>query len=585
MSIDSQDQKDHMTFEALDPAFHLLRRDALWNNIIPIIVITVMWPQVDHVLLILWGLLFLAGNVAKYVLAVMYIKQDVKPAEVVRWAWRLVAVFFYISLLWASTAFLFFIEGSVEYQIFLIVLLNAIVLGSGVAGLYWYPLYCVRAIPIMSALVVRLAMEGTYAYTALAVLLLIGLGGSASIARLLNKSMRDQIRMRHESIALNKALEIKTGEAQQAALAKSRFLAAASHDLRQPLHALSLFIGVLKEEKSASEREEIFSRIDLSLDTLRKLFDELLDISRLDAGAASPEHSHFDIAELLNSSLVNEFKSVANEKGIRLRVHVQSNIVVSDRLLLERILRNLIGNAIRYTESGGVLISARNRGNRVLVQVWDTGIGIPADFHEEIFSEFHQLNTRHRNRNQGLGLGLAIVKRLCKLLDHPLQLHSQPNRGSVFGLNIAKGHRSLMVVKKETSTVHGWELSGRRILIIDDEKEILDAMGALLTKWGCDVTVAQSAETVENVLREKGITPDLILADLHLGNGYTGVQVLDNLRMRLGKPIPGILITGETASDQIKLAKDSVYAVLHKPVKPTRLRSAIQQHLSPTSVQ
>jgi signal transduction histidine kinase/CheY-like chemotaxis protein len=579
MSTDSHELDERITLEALAPAFRLVRRDALWNTLIPLTVIAVMWSRIDHRVLMAWGALFVVGGVAKYALAVLYFRREVIPAEARKWAWWLTAVALYHALLWASTVFLFYVDGAPEYQIFLITLLNVIGIGSAIAALYWYPLFYVRAVPIMGALVVRLAIDGTFAYIALAALLLLGLGGTASIARAMNNSMRSEIRLRHESAALNEALHAKTLEAQQATMAKSKFLAAASHDLRQPLHALSLFIDVLKEEKSEHERQKIFPRIDLSLEALRKLFDALLDVSRLDAKVVNPEYSHFDLAEVLKS-LAEEFRSAAGEKGLKLRVHADSLIVISDRLLLERILRNLVGNAIRYTESGGVLLSARNRGDTVLLQVWDTGVGIPQEYKDEIFVEFRQLHNAHRDRNQGLGLGLAIVKRLCELLHHPLELRSQPGTGSVFGLRIAKGRQSMMVVKEALSPAHSWELSGRRILVIDDEREILEAMRTLLSKWGCEVISAESLAEAVNVLNEMQITPDLIVSDLRLRDGCTGVDAIESLRAQFGASIPGILVTGETASEQLNSAKGSGYDLLQKPVRPIRLRSAIQQHLS-----
>ena len=390
--------------------------------------------------------------------------------------------------------------------------------------------------------------------------------------------MRSEIRLRHETHVLNEALQAKTQEAEQAVIARSRFLAAASHDLRQPMHALSLFVDVIKEEKSETERQKLFSRIELSLEALRKLFDSLMDISKLDAKVVSPEYSHFNIADLLQS-LVDEFKSAAKEKGLKIRIHAQPSIVVSDRLLLERILRNLIGNAIRYTESGGVLLSARNRGNSVLVQVWDTGIGIPLESQDVVFTEFCQLNNAHRDRNQGLGLGLAIVKRLSWLLGYPLELHSIPGKGSVFSLQITSGEYNMIKAKENVAPAHRWELTGRNILVIDDEREIRDAMRTLLSKWGCEVVTAESPEEAENIVYEKGITPDLIISDLRLHGSWTGVQALDGLRERFGAAIPCILITGETDLEQLKLVKDSGYALLQKPVRPIRLRSAIQQHL------
>lgn len=369
----------------------------------------------------------------------------------------------------------------------------------------------------------------------------------------------------------------RSEEIRQATIAKSRFLAAASHDLRQPLHALSLFIDVLRDEGDANERQRIFSKIELSLDAMRKLFDALMDVSKLDANVVHPDYTHFELGDLIRS-LEEEFRPIADDKGITLRVHGSPAIVVSDRMLLARILRNLIGNALRYTESGGVLISFRGRGDAILVQVWDTGIGIPAENQDEIFDEFFQLH--YTDRGQGLGLGLAIVKRLCLLLNHPLELRSRPGHGSVFGVRIPKGTRSMISENQAAKATHSWDLSGRKILVIDDEREILDGMQTLLTKWGCSVIIAESLADAEKKLEASKITPDLILSDLRLRNGTTGVDAIDRLRERLGASVPAVLITGDTTSDHIQLAKASGYDLLQKPVQPMRLRSLIQQQLT-----
>ena len=577
--IDSRELEEQITAEALEIISGRVRQSIYMVAMVPFAVIAVMWPQIDHSVLVVWCLLMLAGIVIKYLIAVAYGKQEIDPADVHVWTWRFAAVLLFLALLWACAAFLFYVEGSVPYQLFVFALLTSLTVNAAQGGMFWMPFFYVRAVPIMGALIVHFAIEGSVAYVALAAIFSAGYIASAALAKALNKSMRSEIRQRHESARLNAALNAKTLEAEQATLAKSRFLAAASHDLRQPLHALSLLIDVLKEEKSEQERREIFPRIEQSLDALRKLFDALMDISRLDAKVVKPEFSHFDIAEVLQS-LVAEFTSAASGKQLALRMHADTAVVVSDRLLLERILRNLIGNAIRYTVSGGVLLSARKRGDAVLLQVWDTGVGIAPQYQDEIFVEFRQLHNTHRDRNQGLGLGLAIVKRLCELLNHPFELRSQPGKGSVFGLRVPAGNARMVMVKEAGSAPHRWDLSGRRIVVIDDERDIRDAMCTLLSKWGCEVVTADSLTEAVKVLREVGATPELIVSDLRLRDGCTGVEAIDGLRAQFGASIPGILVTGETISEQLGFAKDSGYELLQKPVKPIRLRSVIQQQLS-----
>ena len=579
MDLDTHELEERITLEALDSIFRRIPAASYKILLLPLTVIAVMWSQIDHALLTGWGVLVLVSILIRYSVAVAFLRKDVHFKEANQWGRRFSLGSLFSGMVWSSAAFLFFVNGSAEHQVFIMTLIAILNISSVISGAYWYPSFYLFAVPTFSAMVLRLLMEGSVAYTGLAILLLFYLLATVSLTKELRRSMRSEIRLRHQTLAFSEALQEKTEEAQQATLAKSKFLAAASHDLRQPLHTLSLFIDVLKESKSEGERANIFPRIDLSLHALRKLFDALLDVSRLDAKVVIPEVTHFDLAELYKT-LSEEFAPAAREKNLTLRVHAGFQVIVSDRLLLERILRNLIGNAIRYTKTGGVLLSARARGDRVLLQVWDTGIGIPQESQEEVFVEFQQLHNSHRDRAEGLGLGLALVQRLCRLLKHPLELRSQPGKGSVFSITIPRGRTELVVNRQSTAHTHSWDLKGRSILVIDDERDILDAMQRLLSKWGCEVVIAESLADASTALSEKWLTPDVILSDLRLCNDKTGIEAIDSLRKQFGASIPGILITGDTSKEQIKMAKESGYELLQKPVRPAHLRSVIHHHLS-----
>ena len=579
-SVDQDPElEDRIDRQVLDFIFQGIPKTAVSTLMFPLIVIGVMWTEIDHGLLVVWGLLVLAVIVLRYVVAKSYLRHDIAASSIPKWGRRYSVMTFYSALLWAAAAFLFYPDESVPHQVFLFSLVIGLSVGAITVGISWLPAFYLAAVPMIGAMIVRLLMEGSVPYIALAVLLSWHLLFSISITRKMHESMRSEMRLRHQSTALAEALQIKTAEAQQAVLAKSKFLAAASHDLRQPLHSLSLLVDALKEVKQDAERAHIFPRIDLSLNALRKLFDALLDVSRLDANVITPEFSHFDVAEVLRS-LAEEFSSAAAVKGLKLKLHVRSAMVVSDRLLLERVLRNLISNAIRYTESGGVLLAARRRGESVLVQVWDSGIGIPEESQEEVFGEFQQLHNAHRDRAQGLGLGLSIVRRLCDLLGHFLLLNSRPGHGSVFSLILEKGDPVLASEDQAMPIVQSWDLGGRRILVIDDQQEILDAMATLLGKWGCQVIIAESLHEALAQLEQQGVVPELILSDLRLRDPGNGIQAIDALRQQYGDAIPGILITGDTAPEQLNLVKQSAYPVLQKPVQPARLRAAIHQQLS-----
>ena len=570
---------DRIELDALTPAYRMAHKTTFVSLLAPAIVIMVMWPKIDHATLLGWGMLVVIGLAIQYMLASSFLRKQIKYSDVYKWGWRLSAVYFYFGLLWAIAVFLFYVQGEAEYQLFLLTLVVTFSMGTIVMGQHWFAMYYMYGPITLAAVIVRLVMEGSYPYIALAVFLLLTGLGSISSSRVLHNLLRSQMRLRYEGDALAEALHFKSREALQATQAKSQFLAAASHDLRQPLHALSLFIDALKGSDTELERKNIFPRIELSLDALRKLFDALLDVSRLDAGVVKPDICHFDIAELLKT-LSEEFSPSANEKKLKLKVYSRKLVVKTDRLLLERILRNLISNAIRFTESGGILLSARIREDKISLQVWDTGIGIPQESKDDVFVEFHQLHNTHRDRMQGLGLGLAIVKRLCELLDHPLELISKQNKGTVFNILMPIGDAELMISADTSKITYSWDLTGRCIVVIDDERDILHAMDTLLSRWGCRVVIAESLQDAIDGLNKNKLTPDLILSDLRLKGDINGIEVINSLRNQFGLNIEGILITGETSPEQIKISKESSYKVLQKPVKPMILRSVINHYLS-----
>lgn len=565
--------------EMLVSAYELTLNRVIGSCVVIYLVTAVMWSHINHQFLISWALLMtiliLIGDYNAKAFFRWFNGQEVTK----NWKVRFTLLPAITGITWAVAVFVFYNYGTAEQKIFITTVVILISFIGVVFGYFFPPCYYVYEIPIFSSLAINFILEGTFINIVLAILMVWALIFLLFFTKKLNATVFSELKLRHESHQLSNELKIRTKESEQANIAKSKFLAAASHDLRQPLHALALFVDALKGSEFDHERASIFPRIDLSLDALRKLFDALLDISRLDAKVIKPEMSHFDLAELLNT-LSEEFSPAANEKKLKLKVHCRKLVVKTDRLLLERILRNLISNAIRYTELGGILLSARTRDNKILLQVWDTGIGIPQESKDEVFIEFQQLHNAHRDRTQGLGLGLAIVKRLCLLLEHSLQLHSQHGKGSVFNICIPMGDASLMAVIDADKKIHKWDLSGRCIVVVDDERDILYAMDTLLSRWGCQVVVAESLQDAVDGLNKNKLIPDLILSDLRLRDNVTGVQVINSLRKQFGTSIDGILITGETSPEQRKMAKESGYEVLQKPVKPIRLRTVINHYLS-----
>lgn len=357
---------------------------------------------------------------------------------------------------------------------------------------------------------------------------------------------------------------------------KSHFLASASHDLRQPLHALNLFVEQLRTESDPDERRRLVGRIGAAVSSMNELFEAMLDMSRLDAGILRPEWTEFPIEDLLRR-METTFADAAEEKGLRLSVVPCSAWVRSDFVLLERILLNLVSNAIRYTAFGGVLVGSRHRGEQLRIDVCDTGPGIPEEQRQSIFNEFYQLAVS--DRRGGLGLGLAIVDRLGRLLGHEVELASRSGRGSRFSVSVplmAARHRTAEAAL--TSTIAD-PVRDKLVLVMDDDPLVLDGMGGILRSWGSHVLAADTETAALSKISWEKRPPDLIIADYRLSDGRTGIQAIDRLRKELGLTIPAFLISGDTAPERLRAASERGYPLLHKPVSPMRLRAMINQLL------
>ncbi len=364
-------------------------------------------------------------------------------------------------------------------------------------------------------------------------------------------------------------------QAQQATIARTRFFASASHDLRQPLHAISLYLPLLLKRLEKSENREMLGAIQNSCNAMRSLLDSLLDISRLDAGVIEPEIGEVALLDIFDQ-LGMEFEPQAAAGGLELRVVPADYRVRSDAALLERILRNLLTNAIRYTDKGRILIGARRAGPDVRVEVWDTGIGIDSETLVHIFEEFYQADNPERDRSRGLGLGLAIIERLATLLGHKLDVKSWPGRGSMFSVSVPLAGEPAGALTWDPQAPHAADcLQDRVAVLIDDDPIVQEGTEAMLEDWGCEVITASSASEALEAVSATGVVPDVILADLRLRGAETGLSAIAALHEKLALPIPAIVVTGDTDPERIRQATASGYIVLHKPVEPTLLQLTI----------
>jgi signal transduction histidine kinase len=381
----------------------------------------------------------------------------------------------------------------------------------------------------------------------------------------------------------------KNAALEAASVAKARFLAAASHDLRQPLYALTLFSSSLAEDERDPVRLDRIAHIQECVEALDHLFSELLDLSRLETGAMQIEITEFPLDQIFQEVSRN-FRMIAEQHGLRLIMRATNLWVRSDRTMLARILNNLVSNALRYTRRGGVLVVARHRADgTVRVDVWDTGTGIAPEHQTRVFDEFYRVechsSTEHdTGPRRGLGLGLATVQRLAELLDTRVQLKSVPGRGSVFSFQLPEVPPQ-PVFNASTEEVSP-DVSGMRVLVIDDEPAILSGIRYLLRSWGCEVAVAEDRAQALQAAEEWATPPDIVISDLRLRDGESGLDVLAALDLHYqndgSAPFPRLLITGETRSDRLREIMAARIPVLYKPVSPEQLREAMMAAWSTT---
>ncbi|MDH4583373.1 response regulator [Pseudomonas sp. BN415] len=392
----------------------------------------------------------------------------------------------------------------------------------------------------------------------------------------LNDELEQRVLERTRELqALNEQLREARDAAEAANLSKDKYLAAASHDLLQPLNAARLLVSTLRERQLPVSERQLVERTHQALEGAEDLLTDLLDISKLDQSAIKPDLDVYTLDEVL-APLASEFQSVADAAGLGLRVRIPRLCINTDFRLLTRILRNFLSNACRYTERGRILMGARRRGDRLRLEVWDSGRGIPADQLEAIFLEFNQLDVGRAAERKGVGLGLAIVDRIASMLGYRVAVRSQLGRGSVFSIEVpvAQAHAAVRATV-ETRPLAGDPLPGQRLLVVDNEPDILESMSALLGQWGCEVLTATDLAGALKVLQDQA--PDLILVDYHLDHGVVGCDVILALRQRFARDLPAVIITADRSDQCRRTLQDLRVPLLNKPVKPGKLRAVISQ--------
>jgi len=367
--------------------------------------------------------------------------------------------------------------------------------------------------------------------------------------------------------------------AEEANRIKSRFLTAAGHDLRQPIHAISLFLGALQNKLHKQETVKLASKIEISLSSLSRMLDGLLDMSRLENHAIAPQFQDFP-AQVILDEIKAELTSSAVTKNLKLTIIPSSLILNSDQTLLSRIIGNFVSNAIRYTDEGRVLIGCRNCGDMVRLEVWDSGKGMPEEDLDSIFDPYQRLEGTRTHAAEGLGLGLAISDGLANLLGHPLIVRSTVGEGSLFAVEVPKGSGELVMNSEEiTSQFYTKSFQGIKVLVLDDDLTVVDGMEAILSGWGCDVSAAYNVSDALKIARELQDSLDIIISDYNLSDNNTGVQFLADINQTLDRKVPAIIVSGDTQPERRREVEAAGYCFLTKPIQPVSLRPLLNRLL------
>jgi signal transduction histidine kinase len=492
--------------------------------------------------------------------------------------------------LWGAAAWLFYGHGEPLHQLAMVLVIYAFCVGStpllGWQRTIFFAYIGLSLVPT----IVRVWQVGGPGSQGLALVAVLILAMTVRLGRNYRDSFGELVELKARAQRLAAQLRAETAvaeaarrEAELANRAKTQFFAAASHDLRQPLHALGLFAEALRQKSTRDdETMQLINSINGSVDALDGLFSELLDITKIDTGGVEARPTDFQLDEVFRKIKLH-FEPIAFEKGLMLKVRGGHHHAYADPLLVERIVRNLTANAIRYTNDGGVLVCARTRGPRLLVQVWDSGVGIQEVDRERVFDEFVQLHdagvAADPHQRKGLGLGLSIVRRLSALMNAPLMLRSRVGHGTVFTLELPKGRaRPAAESPVRSSAPLGLTLDRRLVVMIEDDPAVKSGLEVLLKSWGASVISFDSLQACQQWARAAEpsmLQPDLIIADYRLESGHTGVEAIRALRDMLGRPIPAIVVTGSVLSSHEREAADHDFHLLLKPVVPGKLRAMI----------
>lgn len=575
----STDRARDIRVEQVRLVFRNMRSSLYLGSALAFLLTLILLEPENQAILLSW----LAAVVASRILCVSYagfaLKRGIDGDNTDRHILHMCLIKILEGAAWGSLVWIVIGQASLAEQLLALASLAG-VSGNAVSLLApVFPFYLSMQMAQLASMSSKLLIMDDRSFVVLAMGCALYLVGQVGQALMAQRASRETLMLRFENLELIERLQIESeraesarGRAEEANLAKSKFLAAASHDLRQPVHAQELFLEVLARSELSPVQSKILSNARAASQASAQMLNTLLDFSRIEAGVVEPQRKAFRLQPLLHK-LENELGSLADAKNLVYRCRETAFAVDSDPGLLELMLRNLITNAIRYTHTGGLLIGCRKRGAQVQIEIVDTGIGIAPDQTRAIFREFHQLGNPERDRLKGLGLGLAITEGLANSLGHRISLISQVGRGSTFRLHVplAQGMLIEEVFKPspDTSPLYSKRLQGLRVLIVEDDMIVRQGMIDLLENWGCECRTAESISEAEEQVTTWSV--QALISDYRLRENQTGAQVISHVREVLGRPVPALIITGDTAPARLRDARSSGIPLLHKPVSPSQL--------------
>lgn len=539
-----------------------------------------LWREHSKPLLVAWFLALLVFCVGRYLTLRRFNSVKLSAKNYQYWS--------RLNLCWATAwgihwgilpVFIMQPEMSI-YTMCVVIVYTGFTASSVSSSASHYPTFLAFSFPATLMLVGRFLYEGGLFYIVLAAMICFYYAINTILARSSERLFKSARALNFKNLKLMKELEIKKEAAESATRSKDRFLAAASHDLRQPLHASGLLLSALEDYVTHSKGKALLEDIHENNQALNQSFISLLDLSRLDAGAIKVNKGHFLLDRVVQRT-IKRVLPAANEKQLEVRNEVANIVIYSDPIIVEQILYNLVANAVEYTQRGRVTVQAQSSlDGRICLRVNDTGIGIDNSKFDEIFSEYYQISNPERDRKKGFGLGLAIVSRLTNILGSIIYLASEQNVGTTFALYFEAGGADQVPSIEDDQNRSVQHNDDAFVLVIDDNEAVLKSMSALLESWGWRVVCAESSQAAIEELGEIDQPPDIIVADFRLREQETGDDAIEAVREEFNVEIPAIIITGDTSKNRLLKLTTVGHKVLHKPVAPELLRATIVKALT-----